>query len=133
MSGFSRRSLVKNAVALLPAAHSILRAAPLRAGNLGVQLYTVRNVIGKDPAATLQAIEKIGYKEVEVTYANLDEIWPALKQTSLKPVSAHVDLKIFAEGGAHLDEDLGSLKERGFRCAVVPSIPTEQRGGVDRI
>jgi sugar phosphate isomerase/epimerase len=131
MSGPSRRSLVKNAVAIFPAAHALLHATPLRAGNLGVQLYTVRNVIGKDPAATLQAIEKIGYKEVEVTYANLDQIWPALKQTSMKPVSAHVDLKIFSEGGDHLDQALGSLKERGFRYAVVPYVPPEQRGGIE--
>lgn len=102
-----------------------------RASNLGVQLYTVRNVIGKDPAATLQAIQKIGYTEIEGIYATLDEIWPALKQTSLQPVSVHIDESIFMKGGSELDSALANVKQRGFQYVVVPYIPVQQRGGVD--
>ncbi len=38
-------------------------AAPVR--HLGVQLYSVRDAMAKDPAATLKAIAEMGYREVE--------------------------------------------------------------------
>lgn len=45
-------------------------AAPLLAADpfpkvLGAQLYTVRNILPKDPAGVLKAMAQIGYKEVE--------------------------------------------------------------------
>ncbi len=131
MSHTTRRVFLAESAALLPMAGSLFAYEPLKASNLGVELYTVRNVIGKDPAATLQAIQKIGYTEVEAIYATLKEIWPALKQTSLQPVSVHIDESIFMKGGSDLDSALGDVKERGFQYAVVPYIPVEQRGGAD--
>lgn len=131
MSRTSRRVFVAQSAALLPLARGLFGYESLRASNLGVQLYTVRSVIGKDPAATLQAIQKIGYTEIEAIYASLDEIWPALKQTSLQPVSVHIDEALFAKGGSDLDAALANVKERGFKYAVVPYIPVDQRGGAD--
>jgi sugar phosphate isomerase/epimerase len=58
---------------------------------LGVQLYTVRNQIGKDPAGTLRSIADIGYKEVEVIRDTLATVAPLAKQDGLNPVSVHVD------------------------------------------
>ncbi len=131
MSHTTRRVFVAQSAALVPMARSLFAYESLRASNLGVQLYTVRNVIGKDPAATLEAIQKIGYTEIEAVYANLHEIWAALKQTSLQPVSVHIDEAIFMKGGSDLDSALADVKERGFQYAVVPYIPVEQRGGAD--
>ena len=131
MSRTSRRMFVAQSAALLPLARALFGYESLRASNLGVQLYTVRNVIGKDPAATLQAIQKIGYTEIEAIYASLDEIWPALKETSLQPVSVHIDEAMFVKGGSDLDSALANAKERGFQYAVVPYIPVDQRGGAD--
>lgn len=131
MSRTSRRVFLAQSAVLAPLAQSLFGYEPLRAGNLGVQLYTVRNVIGKNPAATLQAIEKIGYQEVEATYGNLKEIWSALKETSLRPVSVHIDEAIFLKGGSELDTTLADVKQRGFKYAVVPYIPVDQRGGAD--
>lgn len=131
MSRTSRRVFLAQSAVFAPLAQSLFGYEPLRAGNLGVQLYTVRNVIGKDPAATLQAIEKIGYQEVEATYGNLKEIWSALKETSLRPVSVHIDEAIFLKGGSELDTTLADVKQRGFKYAVVPYIPVDQRGGAD--
>src|ERR1700680_992171 len=65
---------------------------------VGVQLYTVRTVLPKQPAETLRAIEAIGYREVEATFDNLDRIWPALQATSLKPVSIHLDEALIMRG-----------------------------------
>ena len=131
MPGTTRRTFLSKTAALVPLAQAALAREPLTANNLGVQLYTVRNVIGKDPAATLQAIEDIGYTEVEATYDNLDEIWPALQQTKLKPVSVHLDLAVFTQGGERLDTALAGLKKRQFEYVVVPYVPPAQRGGAE--
>jgi sugar phosphate isomerase/epimerase len=131
MSSISRRNFVVRSAALLPAAKVLLGRAPLTADNLGVQLYTVRETIGANPAAILKAIQDIGYREVEATYGNLAQIWPALKETQLKPVSIHLDTALFFEGGAKLDAAIADVKEKGFQYVVLPYIPPAQRGGID--
>ena len=116
---------------MLPLSRRIFAKEPLTRNNLGVQLYTVRNVIEKDPAATLKSIQDIGYTEVEATYGNLDKIWSALKATSLKPVSVHGETDVFLQGGSKLDATIADVKQRGFSYLVVPYIPPAQRGGAD--
>jgi sugar phosphate isomerase/epimerase len=69
----------------------LLAKAP---ATLGVQLYTVRDQIVKDPEATLKAIAAIGYKEVEVLRATLAKVAPLAKQLGLAPVSVHVDMPL---------------------------------------
>jgi sugar phosphate isomerase/epimerase len=131
MSAHSRRAFVAQAATLLPLSRAVFGKEPLKRSNLGVELYTVRNVIEKDPAATLKAIQDIGYAEVEAIYASLEKIWPALKETSLKPVSVHVDTAIFMEGGSKLDSAIADVKQRGFSFIVVPYIAPKDRGGAD--
>lgn len=131
MSRTSRRVFVAQSAALVSMARSVFGYESLRASNLGVQLYTVREVIGKDPAGVLKAIQAIGYTEIEAVYGNLHEIWSALKETSLQPVSVHIDTQIFMDGGSKLDAALADVKERGFKYAVVPYIPPAQRGGAE--
>jgi sugar phosphate isomerase/epimerase len=131
MSAPSRRAFVAQAAALLPLSRAVFAKEPLTRSNLGVQLYTVRNVIEKDPAATLKAIQDIGYTEVEATYGNLDKIWSALKETTLKPVSVHGETAVFMEGGSKLDSTIADVKQRGFSYIVVPYIAPAQRGGAD--
>jgi sugar phosphate isomerase/epimerase len=131
MSSISRRNFVVRSAALLPAAKVLLGRDALTPANLGVQLYTVRGIIGANPAAVLKAIQDIGYREVEATYGNLQQIWPALKETQLKPVSVHLDTDLFFEGGAKLDAAIDDVKQRGFEYIVLPYIPPEKRGGLD--
>ena len=131
MSKTSRRVFLAQSAALLPTAQVILGAGETSSFRaLGVQLYTVRNVILKDPAATLKAIQDIGYSEAEVTYATLDQIWPALKETSLKPVSAHVDGTVLTDADK-VDGALSGLKEKGFQYVVYPYVAKENRGDLD--
>jgi sugar phosphate isomerase/epimerase len=132
MSRTTRRHFVLQSAATLAAARALSAFEPLRASNLGVQLYTVRNTIEKEPAKDLKAIEAIGYQEVEVVYASLDKIWPALKETKLKAVSAHVDSAFFFEESlGKVDEVIGVLKEKGFKYMVMPYVPNANRGGLD--
>jgi sugar phosphate isomerase/epimerase len=122
---------VVRSAAVLPAAKILLGRDALTAANLGVQLYTVRSIIGANPAGVLKAIQNIGYSEAEVTYGNLNQIWAALKETKLKPVSIHLDTDLFFEGGAKLDAAIGDVKEKGFEFVVLPYIPPAQRGGIE--
>ena len=131
MNGTTRRLFLAQSAALLPLSKSLFGYEPLSAKNLGVQLYTVRDVIKNDPATVLKAIQDIGYQEIEAIYASLDAIWPALKQTSLKPVSVHIDESIFGKGGSELDDALAKSQDHGFQYAVVPYIPPKERGGAD--
>jgi sugar phosphate isomerase/epimerase len=131
MSRLSRRTFLARTGAVASLAKVGFARNPLTQRNLGVQLYTVRNIISNDPAAVLKSVQDIGYIEVEPTYANLHEIWPALKQTRLKPVSVHIDFSIYKEGGSKLDSALADVKQRGFEYAVVPYVPVDQRGGMD--
>jgi sugar phosphate isomerase/epimerase len=100
--------------------------------SIGVQLYTVRSVLPQKPAETLRAIESIGYKEIEATYAGLDQMWPALEATHLKPVSCHLDSKVVTQGPEdELVRALDNLKKRGFSYAVFPYLPPNERGGLE--
>jgi len=132
MSTLTRRNFVVQSAAALAAVRSLSAFNPLRASNLGVQLYTVRNTIEKDPLKDLKAIEEIGFQEVEVVYASLEKIWSALKETKLKAVSAHVDSAFFFEPGlGKIEEVAGVLKEKGFTYMVMPYVPPANRGGLD--
>jgi sugar phosphate isomerase/epimerase len=96
--------------------------------NIGVQLYTVRNVILNNPAQVLKTIEEIGYREVELVWASMDKIWADLKKTSLKPVSIHMDSQLFLpEKKTELDEAFHKAKEHGFEYAVYPAVPRPDR------
>jgi len=131
MSRITRRYFVAQSTAALAATRALSAFEPLRADNLGVQLYTVRDTIMQEPSKDLKAIADIGFQEVEVVYAMLDTIWPAIQETKLKAVSAHVDSAIFMQGGSKLDDAFGVLKEKGFSFAVMPYVPPSERGGLD--
>ena len=128
MKTISRRDfLASSALAL-----SGLAPDPLDA--IGVQLYTVRSILDTKPAATLQAVDQIGYREVEATWASIDAIWADLKKTRLKPVSIHLDSALFTpENAGKLSGAISRCKELGFQYAVYPYLPPNQRGGLDAI
>jgi sugar phosphate isomerase/epimerase len=101
---------------------------------IGVQLYTVRSVLPQKPAETLRAIEAVGYREVEPTFATLEAIWPALKATGLKPVSVHLDSRVVTQGSAdELKRTVDQVRQRGFQFAVFPYLPPAERGGLEVI
>jgi sugar phosphate isomerase/epimerase len=129
MSSVSRRTFI--AAAATTAASVPLRARALE--TVGVQLYTVRTVLPKHPLETLKAIQQIGYREVECTADHLDRIWPALKQTSLKPVSVHMDEQIFIHQPEKLPAAMDDAKTHGFEYVVCPWIDPKDRGGVEMI
>src|SRR5262249_35465923 len=128
----SRRNFLQTvpAAAMLRPAH--LSASPLR--TIGVQLYTVRGVLPKQPAETLKAIKDIGYREIEATYAGLDRIWPTVEASGLKPVSIHLDNTLMNAGKEDdLARAIDQAKAWGFAYAVFPYLPPAERGGLEKI
>lgn len=127
MHSFRRRDFLGLAAAsALPLPGRTLRT-------IGVQLYTVRNVIGEKPLETLQALEQIGFREAEVVAGNMEKIWPSLQQTKLKPVSVHLDTALFTRDVDKLPAMLDNVKQKGFAYAVCPYIAPQDRGGVEVI
>lgn len=109
-----------------------LSAAQLH--TVGVQLYTVRGVLPKQPAETLKAIASIGYREIEATYGGLDKIWPDVEASGLKPVSIHLDNTLMNEGKEDdLARAIDQVKKWGFTFAVFPYLPPAERGGLEKI
>ena len=121
MSALSRRAFVAQAAALLPASKIALAMEKLKKSNLGVQLYTVRNIIEQDPAKVLGEIHDIGYTEIEATSDTLTKAWSAVENSKMKPVSVHLNLD-------PTDEQLADVKKKGFQYAVIPYVPVPQRG-----
>jgi sugar phosphate isomerase/epimerase len=87
---------------------------------IGLQLYTVREQIGKDFDGTLKQVAAIGYQEVEL-YSFFDRKASAIRQSldsaGLRCVSAHYP-------AAALETDLGAkidyAKELGLKFMVCP-------------
>jgi sugar phosphate isomerase/epimerase len=128
MQSLSRRSFMTTA-ALATTATLHARALPV----VGVQLYTVRTILPKKPLETLRAIEQIGYREVECTADHLDDIWPSLKETSLKAVSVHLNPQLFIHQPDKLPAALEDAKKHNFEYVVCPWIDPRDRGGIEMI
>jgi sugar phosphate isomerase/epimerase len=125
MPSIARRSFLALAAA---------SAVPIHARTLkvvGVQLYTLRTVLPENPLVTLRAVEKIGYQEVELVADNLDKVYAALKQTSLKPVSLHLDSTLFVRKQDQIPAALADAKQRGLEYVVCPYVAPADRGGPD--
>lgn len=94
---------------------------------IGVQLYTVRDLMAKDVHATLAAVAAAGYAEVETAgTGNLDasQFSRALKDEGLVAPSAHIPFNLMAE---QPETVLESAQTIGYRHLVLPWIPPEMR------
>ena len=109
------------------------RAASGNLGPLGVQLYTVRDEMKKDVAATLARVARIGYKEVEFAgYFGRSprEIRALLDANGLRAPSSHLQGPIVGdEWAAALD----AATVIGHEWVVVPWIDASQRRTLDDV
>ncbi len=128
MTPMTRRSFTFSTLA---AASLATPAFGRKLSTFGVQLYTVRSIINKDPERILSEIEAAGYKEIEATSDNLDKIMEAAHKTKLKPVSVHLETDLFTKHRDKLGPVLEDMKKRGFAYVVCPYIDPKERGGVD--
>jgi sugar phosphate isomerase/epimerase len=104
---------------------------------LGVQLYTVRTLMPKDPRGTLAAIAGMGYEFVEPGRGQLAQLEPHLKELKLSTPSVGLELPLVmgrppgaqAPAGAPqtLDEAIAPLPAKGVRFAVIAYVGKPER------
>jgi len=134
VSPFDRRAFigtVAGAAAGLAVPAVARRALGGRIERLGVQLYTVRDLLRQDFAGTLARIAAIGYREVE--FAGYHDQTPVqvravLDRHGLDAPSAHVPFESLKAGW---DVVLQAARVVGHRYVVVAWIPQEHRRSLD--
>ncbi|UOF88730.1 sugar phosphate isomerase/epimerase [Fodinisporobacter ferrooxydans] len=94
---------------------------------LGLQLYTLRDLLKEDFIGTLRKVSKIGYEGVEFAgYGDMSirELRRAVDDLGLTPVSNHVPL---AHLETKLDIVIEEAKELGISYIVCPFIAEDRR------
>jgi len=144
----SRRTFIKSGAAALAASAFLpesVFAAKKRKSIIGVQLYSIRNEMGKDPLGSLTQVAKMGYEYVEhANYINRKfygyapaEFKKVLDDLGLKMISGHTVMgsqhwdeskKDFSDSWKYTVEDAGVLQQR---YVVSPSMDNSMRKTYD--
>lgn len=108
---------------LVPAAH----AAQIQA--VGIQLYTVRDIFQKDPAGTLEAIARIGYREIEFGGGGYETMDPAMLRRTMDKVglrcpSLHIGYDALL---GQFDKSVAMARTLGAQTVVLPYMTDEHR------
>lgn len=103
---------------------------------IGIQLYTLRNEIGKDVAGTLKAVADAGYKQVECYgFPNADPMIQAARENGLKINSTHFDWDSVVnpddKGVRAFSEVLDKANEAEIKHLVVPYLADKNRKTLD--
>jgi sugar phosphate isomerase/epimerase len=112
-------------------ADGILLAPHRKLKKVGLQLYTVRDLMKADLPGTLRKVAQIGYKEVEFAgyYGRSPaQIRALLKQNGLTSPSSHIGLDILEKDSVRAFAD---AKATGHQWVTMPYIPEERRKTVD--
>jgi sugar phosphate isomerase/epimerase len=146
----SRRTFLKNsaiaatAAALMP---SNIFAAPVKIQRVGIQLYSVREAMMKDPAGTLKKIADMGYQHVEhANYINrkfygltAKEFKKVLDDLSLQMPSGHTVMtaehwdeskKDFTDAWKYTVEDAAAM---GQKFVISPWLDEKVRTDMDAL
>jgi sugar phosphate isomerase/epimerase len=136
MKMLTRRKFIGNVSALSVAATVMpyrLFASPLKK-DIGIQLYTIREMVHDDLPGTLKLLKKIGYSTVEAAgyskgkfYGLTPKTYKQLvKDSGLKPVSSHCRISI--ENARQVCDD---HVQSGAEYVVIPSVPEAERQTAD--
>jgi len=144
----TRRTFIKSGAAALAASAFMpesVFAAKKRKSVIGVQLYSIRDEMGKDPLGSLTQVAKMGYEYVEhANYVNRKfygyapaEFKKVLDDLGLKMISGHTVMgrqhwdeskKDFSDSWKYTVEDAGVLQQR---YVVSPSMDNSMRKTYD--
>src|SRR5216117_4432905 len=73
-----------------------VRHSPRRLDRIGLELYSVRDAMGRDPERTLAAVRAMGYTDVELLWSfgnfgrTTEQVRAALDREGLRAPSAHI-------------------------------------------
>ena len=144
----TRRTFIKSGAAALAVSAFMpetVFAAKKRKGIIGVQLYSIRDEMGKDPLGSLTQVAKMGYEYVEhANYVNRKfygyspaEFKKVLDDLGLKMISGHTVMgrqhwdeskKDFSDSWKYTVEDAGILQQK---YVVSPSMDNSMRKTYD--
>lgn len=102
-----------------------------RLDKVGLQLYTVRDLMKQDFEGTLSRVGAAGYKEVEFAgYFNHtpEQVRAALDHAGLAAPSAHVGFDALASG---FEATVQTARQVGHQFLVCAWVPEEQRKTID--
>lgn len=127
----TRRDFIGSSAAALamtfPLGGLTSRLAASPSSRLGIQLYTLRDLLQKDFEGTIAKLARIGYQEVEFAgvYGRKPvELRRALDRNHLVAPSGHCDIEAVT---VKLDDTIAQAKTLGHRYVVVAWIPDEAR------
>ncbi len=102
--------------------------------HVGLELYSVRHEMIKDPEKTLAAVRAAGYTDVELLWSFLnfgrttDQVIASLKQEGLRAPSAHISPEDILIGW---ERRLAVAKQIGHQYLIVPSFSGETSQTLD--
>jgi sugar phosphate isomerase/epimerase len=104
--------------------------------NLGIQLYTLRNELAKDPAGTLKKVAALGYKQVELYgFPNADPLVSGAKDAGLAINSAHFEWDAVVNPKDAAMSDFAAILEKahklGLSHLVIPYLKDSNRTSLD--
>lgn len=129
----NRRAFLRNATAGI----ATLAAAGRWSGALfanpyglpiGLQVYTVRGKMDKDPAGTLKKVAAIGYQEVEIDGSSMPKLMPLIKDAGLNAYSSHYD---FGQVKSGWEKEVENARSAGMKYMVDSFIDPPDRKSLD--
>lgn len=104
-------------------------AVAARLNAIGLQLYTVRDLFQKDPVATLEAVARIGYREVEFGGGGYDAMDPAMLRRTMDRLdltapSVHIGYDALLQ---RFDASVAMARMLGATTVVLPYMTDEHR------
>lgn len=145
----TRRSFLRNTATLAAAAPfaSSFDLSELAARHIGVQLWSVRDDMGKDAKGTIAAISKMGYREVEpfgfdggkLFGMSYDDFAKLLKDNGLSMPSTHsmMTSKDWVESAGDISDaakkNIDQAAKMGLKYTIVPYMVDEDRKQIDKM
>lgn len=128
----SRRHLLAGSGSLAAFGIAGLASTPALAARLaaiGLQLYTVRDIFAKDPVGTLEAIARIGYREVEFGGGGYDAmdhsmLRKTMDRVGLRAPSVHIPYDALL---GQFERSVTMAKTLGADTVILPYMTAEHR------
>ncbi len=109
-------------------------ALPPKSKSIGLQLYTVRDLMKKDMTGTLKQIAQIGYKYLEAADYH-DGLFYGLSPREFRGVVEDLGMKLISSHTMFNPVDMGKYSEdhieAGIQYIVLPYLPKEKREKAD--
>jgi sugar phosphate isomerase/epimerase len=105
-----------------------------RLSRIGLELYSVRDAMARDPDGTLAAVAAIGYRDVEVLWSfgnfgqSPDQLRAALDKNGLRAPSAHISAADLFVGW---ERSLAIAQHLGHQYLIVPDFPPDTVRSLD--